>query len=384
MGQPIDNRPNGPRHLQALKIRNGRTSIAAATLSLLVLAGCGTDQSQATKPSPSTAPLDTTTSGSATTTTEPATTISPPTTTTTTSCGAVSGYQDLQNGRTMLVRAPMVESLRPAVIMLHGYTATPTGEEAVTGWTTFMAETNALVAYPEGSPTPNGGYGWTTGAAHDATTGTDDVADIVNVVSYLTSHDCVNPNQIMIAGESNGSGLDLLVGCSGQLPTVHLFALAIPAVDPGVLRKCLAYRPKPFPLLVIASALDATVPYDGAPSAPGVPAFSAPLVWFKQIATQVDGCTGQIQSTPVPDGTHYWYERCTKPANFYVAADGHHTWPGEPTGAGGLAPGVFPASEVAWCASGLKSLPQPLSCPPLLSTYGLSDPHHHARRPNEW
>jgi poly(3-hydroxybutyrate) depolymerase len=348
-------------------------SIAAVALACLGLAGCGNSAGQATNPSA--APPRTATSGPGiATTTGPVTSISTSTTTVVMSCSAASGYQSLPNGRTMLVRAPAVSNLRPAVIMLHGYTATPTGEEAVSGWTTFMARTNALVAYPQGSPTPSGGYGWTTGAAHDATTGTNDVADIVDVVNYLVSQDCVDPNQIMIAGESNGSGLGLLLGCSGQLPTVHLFVLAIPAVDSGVLANCLAYKPTPFPLLVIASALDTTVPYNGAPSAPGVPAFSAPLTWFMQIATEVDGCTGQIQSASVPDGIHYWYESCATPANFYVAADGHHTWPGGPTGAGGLSPGAFPASTIAWCASTLMSVPQPVSCPPLASTYGFSGP----------
>jgi poly(3-hydroxybutyrate) depolymerase len=107
----------------------------------------------------------------------------------------------------MLVRAPATDHLRAAVVMLHGYTATPQGEETVTGWTTLMAGSDVAVSYPEGSPTPNGGFGWATGAAHDATVGTDDVGDLLNVISELVSADCVNPSEIMVAGESNGSGL---------------------------------------------------------------------------------------------------------------------------------------------------------------------------------
>jgi poly(3-hydroxybutyrate) depolymerase len=252
--------------------------------------------------------------------------------------------------------------------MIHGFTATPGGEEEVTGWTSKMESSDVVVAYPEGSPTPSGGYGWATGAAKDATTGTDDVADIDNVILQLETHDCVNAAQVLVAGESNGSGLGLITGCDPRtVGKVALYVLAIPAVDSNVLAKCAAARP--FPLLVIASLLDQTVPYNGG-APPGEPAFSAPLAWFEQIAQKIDGCTG-LTSAAVPDGKHYFYVHCQMPANFYVADDGHHTWPGGPIGAGGLSPGVFPATDLAWCASGLVGTPPPVSdCSSMLATYG--------------
>jgi len=270
----------------------------------------------------------------------------------------------------MLLRASATEHPRAAVIMLHGFTATPTGEEEVTGWSTKMGGTDVAVAYPEGSPTPNGGYGWATGAAKDATTGTDDVADVNNVISQLETQDCVNPSQVLVAGESNGSGLGLITACDHRTAgKVALYALAIPAVDPSVLSKCAGAQP--FPLLEIASYLDQTVPYNGG-APPGEPAFSAPLAWFQQLAPSVDGCTGPRSAT-VPDGTHYFYVHCKEPANFYVANDGHHTWPGGPVGAGGLSPGVFPASDLAWCASGLIGSPPPVTdCASVLATYGYT------------
>jgi polyhydroxybutyrate depolymerase len=285
-----------------------------------------------------------------------------------TTCPAVSGFVPLPGSRTMLLRAPATDHPRAAVIMIHGFTATPQGEEEVTGWTSKMAGTDVAVAYPEGSPTPYGGYGWATGAAKDATTGTDDVADINNVITQLESQDCVNPSQVLVAGESNGSGLGLITACDPRTAgRVTLYALAIPAVDANVLAKCAGAQP--FPLLVMASLLDQTVPYNGG-APPGEPAFSAPLAWFEQIAQSVEGCTG-LQSASVPDGTHYFYTHCKEPANFYVADDGHHTWPGGPVGAGGLSPGVFPATDLAWCASGLTGTPPPVSdCPLVLATYG--------------
>lgn len=283
-------------------------------------------------------------------------------------CQAVSGFQTLPGNRTVLVSASATGQPRPAVIMLHGYTATPEGEEAVSGWTQLMSDTDVLVAYPEGSPTPYGGYGWSTGAVRFATTGTNDVADIDNVISELIDDDCVNPHQIMMAGESNGSGLGLILGCNRRTaPLVRLFALAIPAVDSNVLRHCT--RAGPFPLLVIASLHDRTVAYNGQ-YPPGVAPFSAPLTWFKQIALRVNRCQG-LQKTDVSDGAHYSYRRCAVQTNFFVADDGQHTWPGGPEGAGGLAPGNFPAAKLAWCASGLIATPAPVDCTEIKSAYGI-------------
>jgi poly(3-hydroxybutyrate) depolymerase len=268
----------------------------------------------------------------------------------------------------MLVRAAPTKHLRSAVIMLHGYTATPEGEEAVSGWSHFMSGTDVLVAYPEGSPTPYGGYGWSTGAARFSTTGTDDVADIDSAISELTRDDCVNPRGVMVAGESNGSGLGLTLGCNRTTASlVRLFALAIPAVDVHVLAHC--HEAAPFPLLVIASLHDRTVTYNGE-YPPGVAPFSAPLAWFKQVALRVNHCKG-LKKADVPDGVHYSYARCAFPTNFFVADDGQHTWPGGPEGAGGLAPGGFPAAKIAWCASRLTATPAPVNCDRVDSLYGL-------------
>ncbi|HXW79946.1 MAG TPA: hypothetical protein VEJ84_10630 [Acidimicrobiales bacterium] len=284
------------------------------------------------------------------------------------SCATLNGYQSLPDDRTMLVRAAPTNRLRAAVIMLHGYTATPEGEEAVSGWTGLMAGTDALVAYPEGSPTPYGGYGWSTGAARFATTGTNDVADIDNVISELTRDDCVNPREVLVAGESNGSGLGLILGCNRHTSSlVRLFALAIPAVDTHVLAHCKGAGP--FALLVIASLHDRTVTYDGQ-YPPGLAPFSPPLLWFEEVALRVNRCEG-LETAGVPDGVHYWYGHCAAPTNFFVADDGQHTWPGGPEGAGGLPPGRFPAAEIAWCASGLRAIPAPVDCTHIDSLYGL-------------
>ncbi len=81
--------------------------------------------------------------------------------------------------------------------------------------------------------------------------------------------------------------------------------------------------------------------------------------WFEQIAQTVDGCPG-LENAAVPEGTHYFYGRSSLPANLYVAADDHHDWPSGPVGAGGLSPGVFSATDLAWCAKALVGTPPPV------------------------
>ena len=283
-------------------------------------------------------------------------------------CTGYSGYQTIPQGRTMLVRDPPSAVLRPALIMVHGYTATPEGEEAVSGWTSFFRGTDVVVAYPEGNPTPVSGYGWSTGADKLATTGTDDSSVILNTIGVLTSQDCVDPREIIVAGESNGSALALEAACDPRMVgKAVLFALAIPAVDANVSSHCAGASP--FPLLVMAGKLDQTVPIGGAPA--GTVGFTAPQVWFDQLAASVEGCTGST-TTSVPDGIHESFTHCSQRADFFEVSDGHHTWPGGPLGAGGLSPGVFPGTGVVWCRSGLVTQPAPVSCPSVLASYGLT------------
>ena len=309
--------------------------------------------------------------------TPPATVSGVPQTTTSTSsttsptpanCGPVSGYQPIAGGRVMLVRSPGTAVRRPALIMLHGYTATSEGEEAVSGWTSFFAGTDVLVAYPEGSPTSVSGYGWATGASKLATTGTDDVSVVLEAVSVLINQDCADPAKIVIAGESNGSALALEVACdSRSAGRAVLFALAIPAVDDNVLAKCTSAQP--FPLLVMAGALDQTVPIGGAPI--GTVGFTAPKQWFNQLATGLEMCSGSA-NTEAPDTIHLSYSACNGRSDFFQIADGHHTWPGGPVGAGGLNPGTFPGKSVVWCRSGIAVQPPPAACASVLTTYGLN------------
>lgn len=234
-------------------------------------------------------------------------------------CDAINGTIDLPGGRA-LVRSPATDHLRAAVVMLHGYRHHRRRRDSL-GWTRFLAGTDVALVYPEGNPTSAGGYGWTTGTDRFSTSRTDDVGVIAQMVGWLVSENCVDENQVLIAGESNGSALGLLVACSGRLPdTARLYALAIPAVDENVTAKCADAEPEP--LLVFASRLDGTVPSEGTPSDPDSP--TAPKTWFTSLVPGLQRCSSAAPSTrSVPDGTVLTYPGCKHVTAFFTVDDGH-------------------------------------------------------------
>lgn len=365
-------------HHRLIRVANvGLVIIAAVTL-----VGCSTEPANTTRAA-STAQATKTTAGSGTDAlgeTPPASAVTPhgqtnsqaPTSTAApVHCDAVSGQRAIPGG-IALVRSPAVDHRRAAVMMLHGFTATPQAEETVSGWTDLMAGTDVAVVYPQGNPTPSEGFGWTTGTDRFSTSGTDDVARIASMLAWLVDDNCVDPNQILIAGESNGAAMALTLACSGRAGiTPKLYALAIPAVDENVTSRCEGAAS--FPVLVFAGRQDATVRFDGNPSRPDAP--TAPMVWFSQIASTTQQClAGSDARRGVPGGSVTTLSGCTATTAFFAIDQGHHTWPGGPTGAGVLNPGTFPAGPLAWCAAGIDATPKPVGdCATMLTRYGLSD-----------
>lgn len=349
--------------------RCGRRRVTGALCGLvIVLAGCGSSGGTPSASSPQA------TEGSAVLSPAPSSTGPPPQATTpsdpppTADCDAIDGNVELPGG-TALLRSPATDHPRAAVVMLHGYTATPEGEETVTGWTSFLGGTDAVVVYPRGNPIPQGGFGWTTGTERFSTSGTDDVAALDRTLGWLVSANCVDPDQILLTGESNGGAMTLLAGCSGALGIApRLFALVIPAVDSNVTDRCAGSAP--FPLVAFAGRLDATVPYGGRADDPGSP--EAPRVWFGELADTLQGCTVTPVSHPVPGGSVDAWENCSAATAFFTIDEGRHTWPGGPTGTAGLDPGTVPTSALTWCMAGLTATPAPVDdCDGLLVTYGL-------------
>ena len=170
---------------------------AAAALTLLGSACSATDGGRADPPAPSTTTPSVTDPSAPAAPADPTSTpTSPIPTVATGGCSALSGAVPLGGGRTMTVRSPAASDLRPAVVVLHGYTGSPAAIESTSGWTGFAAGEGALVAYPQGTSTPDGGFGWNTASDRFSTSGVDDVAFIATALDELITSHCVDPDRV--------------------------------------------------------------------------------------------------------------------------------------------------------------------------------------------
>jgi poly(3-hydroxybutyrate) depolymerase len=272
-------------------------------------------------------------------------------------CGRpTSGYVPFGDGRRALVRSPGPGSaaLAPLVIVLHGYTAWPEHIEATSGWTSYLAGRNAVVAYPEGTPLPGGaGFGWDSGTARYSTSGIDDVGALHQLLDLLIRDYCVDPAQVMLTGASNGGAMALRAACDPRWRgAVGLVAPVIPAIDGGSIGPCESGGP-PLRLIAIASKVDPTVSYDGV-YPPGEIALLAQEAWFTRVASARNGCS----NTP-PDRLRRGTIEIITPvacvadgrATLVAVDDSGHNWPG-----GSADPGMrhFQATDYLWSDSGFR------------------------------
>jgi polyhydroxybutyrate depolymerase len=296
-----------------------------------------------TSSNPATAP--TSTAEAAAATTAAATDIFESTTTSerTSGCIARSAPLTTTNGRHVVVRASGVTRPAPTIIVMHGYTGTPEAIEKFSELTDRANARGVAVVYPEGTATPAGGFGWSTGAALFSTSGTDDVAALGEMLDAAIDTGCVDSERVIIAGESNGAGMALVAICDERMRSRFLAAvLVIPAIDDAVLTRCDRTKTMAIGVSVVAGKLDETVGF-----AEGRPPFLGAEQSFQTVASLVNGCPPQ---TPLRFEVDDFVERfdmsgCAGCTEMFAIADGTHTWPGSSHGTGDLRPGTFALSD---------------------------------------
>ena len=113
------------------------------------------------------------------------------------------------------------------------------------------------VAYPEGSPTPDGGLGWNSGAVVLATKLVDDLTVLGEMIDAIVMSGCVNPARIILTGESNGAAMALVAACAPLLGgrASHVLCSSTPPSIHGVLQRC-SNGTEAVPLTVVAGADD--------------------------------------------------------------------------------------------------------------------------------
>lgn len=273
-------------------------------------------------------------------------------------CAPQSDFLVTSSGRRVLLRAAGVRPHSPLVLILHGYTGTPTGIETFAEFTALGNGAGVAVAFPEGTPTPTEGFGWASGAAIFATAFVDDVGALLEMIDVIVATGCVDPTRVVIAGESNGAGMALALACdsrsAGRLAAVVMVNAAI---DEGVMARCAGGAPVALPLSAVAGEIDRTVPYEGGRGLLGQDE------WWYQASVVLAGCVGFQSPTPIDDWTRFMKGiPCETCSVLFTVGDGTHTWPGTSRGTGGLRPGTFDlASRLLWIAAS----PPPLRCLPL-------------------
>lgn len=265
-------------------------------------------------------------------------------------CGTIDGTIAVDE-RPVVVRAPESDGPRAAVIVLHGFTGSPVDIEAVTGWTPYASDRGALVAYPSGTATEQGGFGWNTASDRFSTADVDDVAWLSDVLDTLVDDHCVDPERVILTGASNGGGMAVRAACDPRFADrLALVAPVIAAVDDLTIEGC--RTGDPIPLVSVATRGDRVVPYDG--SAPdGLEPLLAQEAWFERVAQWRNGCGDGLDATPIDGGEELVPPDCELTPALVAIDDIGHTWPGGPQSFGGLDAGDFDTTGFIWDRSGL-------------------------------
>jgi polyhydroxybutyrate depolymerase len=194
----------------------------------------------------------------------------------------------------------------PLVIDLHGLTATPERQDALSGFRDKADEEGFAVAQPQAAGSP---ATWQAGLVLSP-----DVAFLRAVISDVAAHLDLGP--VYVAGFSNGAGM------------AHRFACDVPDEVSAIGTVAGAYPdtgPCGGPVSVIAfhGVRDPVVPFDGAGSL--LPAI---VDWAASWADRA-GCAGIDVTEIAPGVDRRAWEACEAGAvELYAVSDGRHGWPG--------------------------------------------------------
>ncbi|CAN5164751.1 hypothetical protein BH11ACT2_BH11ACT2_04500 [soil metagenome] len=223
-------------------------------------------------------------------------------------------------------------ALEPAIILLHGASATSRRMESQTGMTALGRQHGFVVAYGDGTTTgrPVGGEAWNAGrcCAAAVTNKVDDIAYLNSVIDTLIAKHHVDPRRVYIGGFSNGGMMSYRAACAiGD-------RLAGVAVVSGALNLEECAAPKALPLLIIHGLDDPTVPYDGGPPNP-ITAGKLGTWQNASVAESAgfwstrDGCTAHKTTTETAILTDDVYSGCDAGTTLSIVTvlAGTHHWP---------------------------------------------------------
>jgi polyhydroxybutyrate depolymerase len=323
-----------PLVLKPYRLLGMRSSLLAASLALVTMAGCGggSDTPAPTEPAKVYRHQD------QTLTVDPRartyTLVLPP------------NYFDAGTGNV------------PLVIAMHGGGGSAAQFESTSLLTTKANASNFAVVYPNG--TSDGGLGlntWNAGSCCGSAVSNqvNDVNFIRQLINELASRYRINTQRIYATGHSNGGMMSHRLACelSDRIAAVAPNAAALVVT-------CNASRP--VPVLMMHSKLDRNVPLQGGVGVglSGVP--YPPMTTATQRWTGLNACASPSNTTTVSAAwSREVWSGCAGNANveLLLTEDGGHSWPGGLPGSANGDPTskVINANDELWAFFGRYALP---------------------------
>lgn len=216
---------------------------------------------------------------------------------------------------------PNVET--PLVVSLHGFSSSPTQQDAASQWSTLAETENFIVVYPQGTGFPlrwNAGY---AGVDSDV----DDVSFIDGLIAFLFYDFCLDSSRVYVNGFSNGGGMTHRIACEipDRIAAVGMMSGAYPLIDSTCEPEWAA--PRTIPVIAFHGTADPVVPYEGGEfMSAGLPSIAT---WAEAWGAR-NGCATSASTETTGAVSGMQYTDCEGGADviLYTVEGGGHQWTG--------------------------------------------------------
>ena len=208
------------------------------------------------------------------------------------------------------------------VITIHGAGIYPAAQRDLSRWNDVADAHGFVVVYPAGLTTV-GPRIWRVGTGPALG---QDVQFISDLIDTMRARYNIDARRVYANGLSNGGGMSFALSCTlpHRIAAVGLVgaALTIP------FRWC--PDPKPVPLIMFHGTADSAAKYHGGTSYVALEGFPDVPRWAADWARRNECASGPRDSATASDVTLRAWRRCRNDADvdFYIIAEGGHTWPG--------------------------------------------------------
>jgi polyhydroxybutyrate depolymerase len=253
--------------------------------------------------------------------------------------------------RAILVNESSNQSLRPAVLVLHGGRGSAEEMRKKTGFDTIAVAENFSVIYAEGTTWGRGFHAWNTGYLQRQQVGNaDDIGYFDTLIDLLVKDHHIDPQRIYMTGASNGGMMTFVYAVKRP----EKLAAVAPVV--GAMFTFEKNHPVPLPILMINGQQDDEVPIQGgmsrnplvrrAQQAPFRRLEDTVAFWVSANRSQK---TGNVETEGTVTTTTYPAMGNGAVTISIVDTAGGHGWPGtDPSREGNTPIVAFKGAEKVW------------------------------------